>query len=63
MGNLSTLQWLYLDHNQLSMLPAEIGNLTSLQTLDLKNNPLQTPPPEIRALGLSAILAYLRTLK
>jgi Leucine-rich repeat (LRR) protein len=58
----SSLQVLDLDMNQLSTLPAEVGNLTALQTLDLKNNPLQTPPPEMIALGLSAILAYLRTL-
>ncbi|MEO9029824.1 MAG: COR domain-containing protein, partial [Ktedonobacteraceae bacterium] len=41
------LQWLFLDNNQLSTLPAEVGDLTSLQGLYLDNNQLSTLPAEV----------------
>ncbi|MGK7928836.1 MAG: COR domain-containing protein, partial [Spirulina sp.] len=43
-GNLTQLQRLYLDNNQLGTLPEFLGNLTQLQTLYLDNNQLGTLP-------------------
>ena len=58
-GNLTTLQTLYLPNNQLSgAIPPEIGNLTALTNLDLRNNQLSSAiPPEI---GNLTALKYLR---
>ena len=50
-GQLSQLQKLHLDHNQLETLPAEIGQLSQLQELNLSNNELQTLPAEIGQLS------------
>ena len=44
---LSNLDKLYLNNNQLTSLPKEIGNLTSLQTLYLGDNQLTSLPGEI----------------
>jgi Leucine-rich repeat (LRR) protein len=63
MGQLTALQELDLSENQLSTLPAEMGQLTALQELDLDNNPLQSPLLDMITQGLSALLAYLRTLQ
>jgi internalin A len=46
-GELTTLQFLYLGGNQLTTLPPEIGQLTNLEMLDLRGNQLTTLPPEI----------------
>ena len=43
-GNLRSLQKLYLSNNNLEHLPESIGNLRSLKTLDLSENSLQTLP-------------------
>ncbi|MHB8599328.1 MAG: leucine-rich repeat domain-containing protein [Ktedonobacteraceae bacterium] len=52
MGNLTSLQRLYVAYNQLSSLPAQVGNLSSLQVLFLQNNNLSTLPVEIGKLTL-----------
>ncbi|MEM7539454.1 MAG: leucine-rich repeat domain-containing protein, partial [Chloroflexota bacterium] len=46
-GNLSSVQRLYLDDNQLTSIPPELGRLSSIQTLDLNDNQLTSIPPEI----------------
>jgi len=46
-GNLVSLEGLYLYSNQLTQLPAEIGNLVSLERLNLHNNELTQLPTEI----------------
>jgi internalin A len=46
-GQLTSLQQLFLGSNELSQLPSEIGQLTSLQQLYLSNNRLNQLPPEI----------------
>src|SRR5688572_27449159 len=46
-GQLSSLQDLYLDYNELSSLPIEIGNLNQLRTLSLSSNNLRILPSEI----------------
>ena len=46
-GQLTSLQTLWLGDNQLTALPPEIGQLTSLQTLWLGDNQLTALPPEI----------------
>ena len=43
-GQLTTLQSLYLSKNQLSSLPSEIGQMGTLKTLDLRGNPIPIPP-------------------
>ena len=47
LDELTNLQRLYLGHNQLTSLPAEIGNLKNLQKLHLWNNQLTSIPAEI----------------
>jgi Leucine-rich repeat (LRR) protein len=46
-GNLTNLQTLWLNHNDLTSLPPEIGNLTNLQSLVLNHNQLSSLPAEI----------------
>jgi hypothetical protein len=50
-GNLTKLQTLWLNHNDLVTLPPEIGNLSSLQSLILNHNQLSSLPAEIGNLG------------
>jgi Leucine-rich repeat (LRR) protein len=50
-GQLSQLQWLYLNQNQLTALPAEIGQLSQLQYLYLNQNQLTALPAEIGQLS------------
>ena len=45
-GNLTNLQYLYLENNSLTNLPAEICNLTNLQILNLNYNQLTNLPAE-----------------
>ena len=55
-GELTDLQMLWLDHNQLSGLPSEIGQLAHLHDLALSHNLLSELPPEICCLtGLQAL--------
>src|SRR6202522_3834102 len=56
LGQLASLQILYLYNNQLQTIPKELGQLASLRTLYLHNNQLQTIPKE---LGLLACLQEL----
>ena len=46
-GELKSLEVLYLHNNQLSELPADIGELKSLQVLNLSNNQLSELPADI----------------
>jgi hypothetical protein len=59
-GNLSSLEYLYLDNNQITgSIPPEIGNLSSLVSLHLDNNQITgSIPPEIGNLS-SLIILYL----
>jgi internalin A len=62
-GQLASLQVLYLYGNQLSQLPPEIERLSKLQQMSFEHNPyLKSPPPEIVAQGIVAIRTYLRGL-
>ena len=46
MGNLTKLEYLYLDRNQLSgEIPPELGNLTNLSRLYLEENKLSGCAP------------------
>ncbi|TKY71857.1 LRR receptor serine/threonine-protein kinase [Spatholobus suberectus] len=61
-GNLSHLQTLLLQNNQLSgPIPTEIGKLLELQTLDLSGNQLHGEIPN--SLGFLTHLSYLRLSK
>ena len=44
---LSKLTWLFVEYNQLSILPANIKHLKNLQVLFLRYNQLKTLPDEI----------------
>ncbi len=46
-GNLSSLEILGVDSNQLSALPESIGNLSSLEKLGVRGNQLSTLPESI----------------
>ncbi len=46
-SNLTNLQKLYIQNNQLTRLPLRIGNLTNLKVLDIKNNQLTQIPESI----------------
>src|ERR1700678_211004 len=56
LGQLASLQKLYLDNNQLQTIPKEFGQLASLQELSLYNNKLQTIPKELGQLASSRYL-------
>src|ERR1700678_790336 len=51
LGQLASLQILYLSNNQLQTIPKELGQLASLQGLYLYNNKLQTIPKELGQLA------------
>jgi len=55
-GQLTRLQSLELDNNQLTSLPPEIGQLRNLQELGPRDNQLTTLPPEIGQLTKLKIL-------
>ena len=57
LGNLSNLEWLWLQRNQLSGVPSELGSLSNLQTLWLSGNQLTGEIP-----GELGGLANLQTL-
>jgi len=46
-GSLVELKYLYLQDNELSVLPVEIGNLVKLECLDLHDNCLSVLPEEL----------------
>jgi Leucine-rich repeat (LRR) protein len=46
-GELTHLETLWLNHNDLTELPPEIGNLVNLQSLYISNNQLERLPAEI----------------
>jgi internalin A len=50
-GNLNSLQKLYLNENSLTSLPPEISRLANLQILGLRGNELTSLLPEIGKLG------------
>lgn len=52
----SVLTTLFLDHNQLTMLPPQIGALTALTNLELSGNQLTTLPPTMGNLSNLAIV-------
>src|ERR1700679_1173952 len=56
LGQLASLQKLYLDNNQLQTIPKEFGQLAILQKLSLYNNNLQTIPKELGQLAILQIL-------
>ena len=47
LGELTALEYLFIDHNNLSVLPNEIGNLTELTYVDASYNVLTSLPVEI----------------
>lgn len=47
LGNLSNLNYFFLDNNQLTNVPPELGDLPSLAWLDLDYNQLTSVPPEL----------------
>ena len=51
LGNLSNLEWLWLQRNQLSGVPSELGSLSNLESLDLSGNQLSGVPPELGSLS------------
>ena len=61
--NLQELVTLDLRDNQLVTVPAGLGRLPRLVTLDLNDNDaLVSPPQEVRAVGMAAVLTFLRAL-
>ena len=46
-GNLTSLQMLFLDNSKISALPSSIGKLTSLQSLDLRGTKISALPASI----------------
>lgn len=59
-GNIMTLERLYLHENQIKELPLEMGRLYRLRQLSLDGNPLTVPPLDIVAAGTPSVLSYLR---
>ncbi len=57
-GNLSSLEYLYLNNNQLSSLPLEIGNLTTLQELYIHSNPSLAGPLPDSLVQLTALYLF-----
>ena len=55
-GNLTSLQSLYLSWTQISTLPESIAKLTSLQSLDLRSSEIRTLPESIAKLTSLQIL-------
>src|ERR1700678_1829613 len=51
LGQLASLQILYLNNNQLQTIPKELGHSASLQELSLYHNQLQTIPKELGQLA------------
>jgi Leucine-rich repeat (LRR) protein len=47
LGNLTALETLVLNYNQLESVPKEFGKLTALEELDLDNNQLTSVPKEL----------------
>ncbi len=46
-GQLTALEYLFLDSNAITSVPAQIGSCTKLQNLSLSNNKIATVPSEI----------------
>ena len=62
-GNLTNLQELHVRENRLVTLPISFSLLDKLQVLDLDGNPLDPALQSTYRQGLSALRAYLRSLK
>ena len=58
-GQLTSLERLILEYNQLTSLPAEIGQLTSLTSLHLQGNKLTSVPAAIRELRAGGCSVHL----
>ncbi|WP_334310571.1 leucine-rich repeat domain-containing protein [Microcystis aeruginosa] len=48
LAQLTSLQVLYLNNNQISEIPEALAHLVNLKRLFLENNPITNVPPEIR---------------
>ena len=56
---LTNLEWLNLDYNQITVIPPEIGQLTNLEMLYLRQNQITEIPPEIGQLTKRGIRVYI----
>ena len=59
-GNLVNLTGLYLQHNQLTSVPATIANLKNLEILDLRGNPLDEGQENGETMGWRKLKATFR---
>jgi hypothetical protein len=63
-GRLTGLKWIWLDGNQLTVLPPEIADLIdSAVSFSAKDNNWEEPIPELIMQGNHSLAAYLRSLR